>query len=110
MMSEDELEEIRRRKLAAIREQALREQVQEHQRAELEAQKEAILRQILTPEARARLMNIKMVKPELAEQIELQLIQLAGSGRLRGRVTDEQLKSLLLQIQGRERERKISFR
>lgn len=109
-MSEDDLEEIRRRKLAAIREQALREQTQEHQRAELEAQKEAILRQILTPEARARLMNIKMVKPELAEQIELQLIQLAGNGRLRGRVTDEQLKSLLLQIQGRERERKISFR
>lgn len=109
-MSEDELEEIRRRKLAAIKEQAIRQQVQEQQRAEFEAQKEAILRQILTPEARARLTNLKMVKPELAEQIEIQLIQLAGNGRLRGPVTDEQLKSLLLQIQGRERERKISFR
>jgi programmed cell death protein 5 len=51
-----------------------------------------------------------MVKPQVAEQIELQLIQLASSGRLRARVTDEQLKKLLLQITGQERERKISFR
>lgn len=109
-MSEDELEEIRKRKLAALREQALQEQAQEQQRTDVEAQKEAILRQILTPEARARLANIKMVKPQFAEQIELQLIQLASSGKLRGRITDEQLKALLKQIQDKERERKITFR
>ncbi|MFX1606481.1 MAG: DNA-binding protein [Promethearchaeota archaeon] len=54
--------------------------------------------------------NIRMVKPQFAEQIEIQLIQLASSGRLRARVTDEQLKGLLQQLQGKERERKISFR
>jgi programmed cell death protein 5 len=51
-----------------------------------------------------------MVKPQFAEQLEMQLIQLASSGRLRGRVTDEQLKNLLQQLQGKERERKVSFR
>ncbi len=109
-MSDDELEAIRQRKEAELREQALREQANEQAAAEAQAQKEAILRQILTPEARARLTNIRMVKPQFAEQIELQLIQLASSGRLRARVTDEQLKGLLQQLQGKERERKISFR
>ncbi len=109
-MSDDELEAIRQRKEAQLRDQALREQVNEQQAAEAQAQKEALLRQILTPEARSRLMNIRMVKPQFAEQIELQLIQLATAGKLRARVTDEQLKGLLQQLQGKERERKISFR
>ncbi len=109
-MSDDELEAIRQRKLAELKQQAAQEQQAEQQAAEVEAQKEAILRQILTPEARQRLTNIKMVRPQVAEQIEAQLIQLAGSGRLRSRVTDEQLKALLKQIQGRERERKVNFR
>lgn len=109
-MSDEELEAIRRRKMAELQEQALREQSQEQAIAEAQAQKEAILRQILTPEARARLSNIKMVKTQFAEQIEMQLIQLASSGRLRGQVTDEQLKALLVQLQEKERERKITFR
>ncbi|MFX1367940.1 MAG: DNA-binding protein [Promethearchaeota archaeon] len=109
-MSDEELEEIRQRKLAAMRDQGLDAQAQEQAAAEAQAQKEALLRQILTPEARSRLTNIRMVRPQLAEQIEMQLIQLAGSGRLKARVTDEQLKALLQQLQGRERERKISFR
>ncbi len=110
MLSDEELDEIRQRKLASLKEQALEDQVRDQQVAEAQAQKEAILRQILTPEARSRLSNIRMVKPQVAEQIELQLIQLASSGRLKARVTDEQLKTLLQQITGQERERKISFR
>ena len=109
-MSDEELEALRQKKLAALKEQAAQEQMQEQAAAEAQAQKEAILRQILTPEARQRLTNVRMVRPQLAEQIEMQLIQLASSGRLRGRVTDEQLKGLLKQLQGTERERKVKFR
>lgn len=109
-MSDDELEAIRQRKLASLKQQALRDQAEDQAAAEAQAQKEAVLRQILTPEARQRLTNIKMVKSQFAEQIEMQLIQLASSGRLRGQVTDEQLKALLQQLQGKERERKITFR
>ena len=109
-MSDDELEAIRQRKLASLRQQALREQAEEQAAVEAQAQKESILRQILTPEARQRLANIKIVKPQFAEQIEMQLIQLASTGRLKGQVTDEQLKALLQQLQGKERERKITFR
>jgi programmed cell death protein 5 len=109
-MSDEELDAIRKRKMAELQEQALREQAQDQAVAEAQAQKEAILRKILTPEARARLSNIKMVKAQFAEQIEMQLIQLASSGRLRGQVTDEQLKELLVQLQAKERERKVTFR
>ena len=109
-MSDEELEAIRQRKLAELQQQALREQSQDQAVVEAQAQKEAILRKILTPEARARLSNIRMVKPEFAEQIEMQLIQLASSGRLKGQVTDEQLRELLVQLQGKERERKVTFR
>jgi programmed cell death protein 5 len=109
-MSDEELEAIRQKKLAQLREQAIQEQAEEQAVLEAQAQKEAILRRILTPEARARLTNIKLVKPQFAEQIELQLIQLASAGRLRSKMTDEQLKTLLKQVQGQERERKITFR
>jgi len=110
MSDDEELDAIRQKKLAAMRDEAVQERIQEQQMEEAEARKDAILRQILTPEARSRLANIKMVKPQFAQQIEMQLIQLAGSGKLKGQVTDEQLRMLLQQIQGRERERKVTFR
>ncbi len=109
-MSDEELEAIRKRKMASLQEEALREQVQENAIVEAQAQKDHLLRQILTPEARARLSNIRMVKPQFAEQLEMQLIQLSGTGRLKGKVTDEQLKELLVQLQEKERERKVTFR
>ena len=109
-MSDEELEAIRKRKMASLQQEALRDQAQEEAIVEAQAQKETVLRQILSTEARARLSNIKMVKPQFAEQIEMQLIQLASSGRLRGKVTDEQLKALLVQLQEKERERKVTFR
>jgi len=93
-----------------MQQQALDEQRQEQMKEEVEAQKRSILSQIMTDEARQRLANIKMVRPEFAESIELQLIQLAQSGRLAEKITDEQLKQILKQITGRKREGKITFR
>jgi programmed cell death protein 5 len=110
MSDDEELEAIRQKKIAAMRDEALQEKIQEQQIAEREAKKESILRQILTPEARSRLTNIRMVRPQFAEQLEMQLIELASAGKLKEQVTDQQLRTLLAQIQGRERERKVTFR
>ncbi len=60
-----------------------------------ERKKREILVQILTKEARERLGRIKLVKPELAEQIENQLIALYLQGRIKEKINDEKLKSLL---------------
>jgi programmed cell death protein 5 len=74
---------------------------------QLELQKQAILKTILTPEARQRLANLKLVKPEFTAQLELQLIQLAQMGKLPIPLTDEQLKQILIQLQSQRREIKI---
>ena len=70
----------------------------------IESQKQALLRKILAPEARQRLNNLKMVKQEFAEQIELQLIQMAQTGKLPIPLSDDQLKQILIQLQSRKRE------
>lgn len=75
---------------------------------ELAAQKEQILKQALSPEARMRLNNIKMVKPELAEMVEQYLIGMATQGKLPGQLTDEQLKQILLSTQQPKRDFKIN--
>ena len=69
--------------------------------------REGILRMALTSEARQRLANVKMVKPELASSIEEYVIQLAQSGQLKRALDDEQVKQMLLSLQGKKREIKI---
>lgn len=105
--SDEELEALRRRRLAEMQRAAGDDQRRAQAQQAVERQKQAIIRRILTPEARQRLTNIRMVKPEFADELEMQLIQLAQSGRLRGQVTDEQLKKTLVQLEGQKREIKI---
>ena len=76
--------------------------------AEISAQKEQILKRILTSEARSRLNNIKMVKPELSDLVEQYLIGMATQGKIPGQITDDQLKQILLSIQQPKRDFKIN--
>ena len=101
-MSDDELEEIRRRKLLELQRRVGEEQGDIQAQQQLELQKQALLRSILTPEARQRLANLKMVRPEFTSQLELQLIQLAQQGKIPIPLTDKQLKQILVQIQSRK--------
>jgi programmed cell death protein 5 len=76
--------------------------------AEFTAQKEIILKHILSSEARLRLNNVKMVKPDIANTVENYLINLASQGKIRPPVTDDQLKQILLSIQQPKRDFKIN--
>ncbi len=66
--------------------------------------RENIIRMALTSEARQRLANIRMVKPQIAQTIEEYIVQLASSGKLKQVINDDQLKELLGSIQGKKRE------
>ncbi len=81
---------------------------QDHVNHEQTAQKEQILKQILTPEARMRLNNIKMVKPELSDNVEQFLIGMATQGKMPGQITDDQLKEILLSTRQPKREFKMN--
>ncbi len=104
---EEELEEIKRRKMLELQKKI----EEERKRAELALQKRMIINRILTPEARQRLDNLRVIKPELVESLENQLIALAQSGRIRVPITDEELKRILEEIYRRtHREVRIRFR
>lgn len=83
-------EEARRREEAAVRQRALMV--------------------LLEPSARQRLMNVRMVKPELATAVENYLINAASTGRLNRSITDEELKQILLSLQQPKKDFKISRR
>ena len=106
-MSEEELEALRKRRMLELQQRMVEEQKQVQAQQQLEGQKQALLRRILTPEARSRLTNLNMVKPEFTQQLELQLIQLVQQGRIKIPITDEQLKELLVRLQSGRRDYKI---
>ncbi|MEM2004804.1 MAG: DNA-binding protein [Zestosphaera sp.] len=105
-----DLEEIKRRQM----EELLRRQEEARRREEevaREAQRQEVLRRSMTPEARARLANVKLVKPELARAVEDYIINLALSGQLKEPVDDDMLREILYVIDTRtRRDYKIVFR
>jgi programmed cell death protein 5 len=105
--SDEELNAIRQRRYSELQRAAMDDQRQAETRKQYDAQKQAALKQILTPEARQRLTNIRMVKPEFADQVELQLIQLAQSGRVKLPISDDQLKDALAKLQSSRKEIRI---
>lgn len=79
------------------------------QEDEYQARRQMVLRKILTPEARMRLSNIRMTRPDVVQNIEDQLIALASAGRI-GVVDDMMLKQILRKVMPKKREIKIERR
>ena len=100
---ERELEELKKKKLMELQKQLAQKEQEELIKKQQEMVKESILRKILTSEARQRLTNVKLVRPELAEQVENYLIALAQSGRITRPLTDEEIKEILAQLSGAQR-------
>ena len=110
-MEDPELEALRRKRMEEVAaQQSGQQSVQEEKARQFEMQKQSILRQILTPEARDRLANIKLANPEQANMVEMQLIQIAQSGRLQNVITDAMLRDILQRIIPQQREIKIERR
>jgi programmed cell death protein 5 len=102
----DDIEAIRKKKLRNLQQQQMfsQEDFEDVQQKEFEDQKKLILRAILADDARERLGRIKAARPEMAENLENQLIMLAQSGRLKNKINDEQLRELLSKILPKKRD------
>lgn len=104
---DEELAELQRQRMA----QAQQESDAQRAKQQMDAQKQAVLSAILSEDARSRLQNIKLARPDYFASLENRLIQIAQSGRLQGgKITDEQLKEMLSQMTGSRRTGKISFK
>jgi len=76
--------------------------------SQLKAQKEIMLKQVLSGDARLRLNNVRMVKPDLAELVENYILNLTVQGKISGQISDEQLKQILSSAQQPKRDFKIN--
>ncbi len=104
-MGDDELAEIRRQRMMQMQQQQqMAEQDQIQRQQQMQAQIQSVLMQVMEPEARERLNTIRLAKPEFAASVEQQIVSLAQSGRLRQKITDEQLRQLLIQIVPQKKE------
>ena len=112
-MGDDELSELRKRRMAQLQQQAgdqqgMQEELERQQKQKSQIQ--MLLMQVLETDARERLNTIKLTKPEFAASVEQQLVALAQSGRLKNKITDAQLKELLRQLAPARRDYTITRR
>ena len=76
--------------------------------SQLKAQKETMLKQVLSADARLRLNNVRMVKPDLADLVENYILNLSVQGKISGQISDEQLKQILSSAQQPKRDFKFN--
>jgi len=76
--------------------------------SQLKAQKEMMLKQVLSSDARLRLNNVRMVKPALADLVENYILNLSVQGKISGQISDEQLKQILSSAQQPKRDFKFN--
>ena len=84
------------------------EKASQEKDSQLKAQKEMMLKQVLSSDARLRLNNVRMVKPELADLVENYILNLSVQGKISGQISDEQLKQILSSAQQPKRDFKIN--
>ncbi|HDS59387.1 MAG TPA: DNA-binding protein [Thermoplasmatales archaeon] len=94
---ESDADEIKRRMMQE-------EQEAQEQEEYVQAQKKVVLRHIMTPEARERLGRIRIAKPQFAEWLENQLIQLYQMGRIQEKLDDQQFQKLLKTLRPKKRD------
>ncbi|MFB6213834.1 MAG: DNA-binding protein [Candidatus Nanohaloarchaea archaeon] len=105
MVDDEELEKLKEERRQEIEGSEDREDAVEEQRQQF---KEMAAKH-LTKDARSRLGNIRAAKPELASSVEMQIAQLGRAGRV-DKITDEQLKDILKEVQKSDEDTDIKFR
>ncbi|CAG9768011.1 unnamed protein product [Ceutorhynchus assimilis] len=101
-MGDAELEELRLRRMAELQAQYKgsntdpnAQRAQEQKAKEQEDAKNSILSQILDQNARARLSNLMLGKPEKGQLVQNMLVRMAQSGQIMSKIGEKELIGLL---------------
>merc|ERR1711935_944619 len=113
MEGDAELNALRQKRMAEMQAQGggggdQQKKAQERQEQVMDM-KNSILSQVLSQEARARLNTILIAKPEKGAQVENAIIQMAQSGQLGGKLSDEELVGLLERFSGASQKSSVKF-
>lgn len=110
-MEDDELKALRAKRMAELQasgggggggDQGSQQQKAEQQRQQMQDMKNSILSQVLTQEARARLNTLMLAKPEKGARVEACILQMAQTGQLGGRLSEDELIGLLERFAGKK--------
>ncbi|MFH1256302.1 MAG: DNA-binding protein [Candidatus Diapherotrites archaeon] len=94
-MNDDELEQLKQKKMEEMKKRMDSEQQQEQAEAQAEMQLNALLRKLLTDEARTRMNNVAMVNKALYLKASQTIVYLFQAGQVEGKLDDVQVKKLL---------------
>ena len=110
MPEDQELDALRQGKIQELQARAQQEAMANERKQQVDAQKTLLMRQLLSPEARERLANLRMTRPDIVENVENQLIMLVQSGRVTQQIDDYTLRQILRKVMPTKREIKIERR
>ena len=106
-----DLDELKRKRMEEMMQlqqsEVFQEQIQLQKQVEM---LETIAKQKMTKEAISRYGNLKSAHPEKAIQIIAVLAQAIQQGQITEHITDEKLKSMLIQLEPPKKEFKITKR
>jgi len=86
-----------------LKRQILQKKLEEEQTKQV---LKVMVSQILEQKASERLSNLRLVRPDLASQLELYLVQLYQTGQIKQRITEEQIITILSRL-GKKHDIKI---
>ncbi len=93
-----EYEDLKERKMRELEMQAQAQMQEQQQQLEAEKKISSLLSSLLTDGAKARLNNVKLVNKRLYFAAAQGILSLVNSGQFQGKLTDAQVKTLLLKI------------
>ncbi len=102
-----EIDELRQKRLNELRTRQNQTAKTEADEAAAAERINAMLHQVLTDDAYARLSNIKMAHAERHQAIVQSLLYATQNARVKQKITDEQLKQMLVKLMPQKREIKI---
>ena len=100
----DELAELRKRKLEELQRQSSFEQSKQQEIQDQIGQIETLVKQFLTKDAITRYTNLKIAHTEKAMSVLTSLGQMIQAGQIREKITDDQLKKILIRLEPKKPE------